>query len=117
MWNLHLILYVPIQMTHTNFIIKLKTSRVRVFYYFPHKNYTIYNYYLVYGCIIIITFVAIHIWAVSRLNCIQRARKWVNAFFLQFFFPPQSIVRMTGDSSVASAYRVILSGRFFFYIR
>lgn len=104
--------------THTDFIIKLKTSRVRMFYYFPHKNYSIpivYTYYLVYGCITIITFVAIHIWAVSRLNSVERARKWVNAFFLQFL-SPQSIVRMTGDSSVASAYRVIVSG-WFFYIR
>lgn len=58
---------------------------------------------------------AIHIWTVSRLNCVQRACKWVNVFFPGLFFsiifPPQSIVRMTGDSSAASAYRVIVSGR------
>lgn len=35
--------------------------------------------------------------------------------FYFFLFFPQSIVRMIGDSSLASAYRVIVSGRFFFF--
>jgi hypothetical protein len=115
--NLHLSLRTHSNDTRTNLNHKIKNKPCPCFIIF-HIKIILYTYYLVYGCIIIITFVAIHIWAVSRLNCIQRARKWVNAFFLQFFFPaidcPDDWWQLCG---VGVSCHCLRSFFFFFYIR
>lgn len=120
-------------------IVKSKTSRVRmVFSLFCTWKY---YYTITITIIICISIHVVYMCTLSQSDCIiiiiniiyfcgSGDNSYLNCFTVElcptglqvgqcffpwiiffYYFSPQSIVRMTGDSSVASAYRVIVSGR------